>query len=112
MQRPRWSGYFQDFQFPYFFYSPSEYERWMPAAGLAPLRLELVQKDMQLNGGEGLAAWARTTWLRHTERVPEAEREEFLSECVGVYLKEHPLDAAGICHVRMMRLEYEAKLQE
>src|SRR5439155_10949090 len=76
--RESWSKYFEGFAFPYHFYGPDEYSRWLPEAGLLPLRAELVPKDMPQPGAEGLAAWIRTTWLPFTERVPESVREEMI----------------------------------
>lgn len=108
MLEPRWAGYFEGFAFPYHFYSPADYERWLPEAGFTSTRLELVEKDMLHAGSEGLAAWLRTTWLPYTSRVPEGQREAFIAACVGAYLAANPLDEAGLCHVRMIRLEVEA----
>ena len=108
IQEPRWAGYFADFVFPYFFYSPSDYKRWLPEASFRPTRLELVEKDMVHPGREGLAGWIRTTWMPYTQRILEDLHEEFILECVNAYLSQHPLDASGRSHVRMMRLEVEA----
>jgi trans-aconitate 2-methyltransferase len=58
-----------------------------------------------------LAGWIRTTWLPYTQRVPEPAREDFVGECVGLYLSRIPLDDAGCSHVRMVRLEVEAHLE-
>jgi trans-aconitate methyltransferase len=106
--KDRWQRYFVGFRFPYHFYGPEHYACWLPDAGLAALRVELVPKDMPLSGGEGLAAWIRTTWLPYTEQVPESEREETIQEIVSEYASRFPADAAGKIHVRMVRLEVEA----
>lgn len=107
--RKVWHTSFRDFPFPYGFYSPEEYAPWLRAAGLEPLRVELIPKDMVQNGQEGLAGWIRTTWMPYTDRVPPDLRERFVSEIVEAYLKAHPMDAQGRAHVRMVRLEVEAK---
>jgi trans-aconitate 2-methyltransferase len=107
---PRWAGYFTDFAFPYYFRSPSEYAPWLAAAGFVATRLELVAKDMAQQGRDGLAGWVRTTWMPYTERVPESLREVLVCECVDAYLRGHPLDDLGRCHVAMVRLEVEAHL--
>ena len=109
--KPRWSGYFGDFQQPYGFYGPEEYEKWLPDAGLKADRVELIPKDMIQQGRDGLAGWVRTTWLPYTQRVPEEEREEFVDEIVTRYIDQNPPDAAGNVHVRMVRLEVEAVRQ-
>ncbi len=108
MATPRWARYFENFGFPYGFYSPQDYAAWLPAAGLQAVRLDLFPKDMVHAGRAGLAGWVRTTKIPYTQRVPEAEREAFIDELVEAYLAQFPLDAQGNAHVRMMRLEVEA----
>jgi trans-aconitate 2-methyltransferase len=103
-----WRKFFDDFTFPYGFYTPEEYRVWLREAHLKPERTELLQKDMRLQGKEGLAGWFRTTWLPYTERIPEALRNKFVREIVNRYVKKHPLDKAGMVHVEMARLEVEA----
>jgi trans-aconitate 2-methyltransferase len=112
IRQPPWAPCFTGFGFPYFFYSPEDYAGWLPAAGFEPLRLALVEKDMQHSGRAGLAGWIRTTWLPYTQRVPQAQRQAFIFSLVEAYLARQPLDAAGQCHVRMVRLEVEAQLKE
>jgi len=107
MEKP-WREFFVGFGFPYGFYTPEEYRVWLCEAKLEPERVELVPKDMQLPGGEGLAGWIRTTWLPYTERLPTDLRERFIEQIVTTYMKTNPLDEAGIAHVRMARLEVEA----
>lgn len=36
IRQPRWRGYFVDFTFPYFFYTPEDYTRWLSTAGFCP----------------------------------------------------------------------------
>jgi trans-aconitate 2-methyltransferase len=103
-----WMKFFASFSFPYGFYTPEEYTVWLREAKLKPERVELVLKDMQLLGREGLAGWIRTTWLPYTERLPNELREQFIELIVTTYLKQYPLDEAGVAHVRMVRLEVEA----
>jgi trans-aconitate 2-methyltransferase len=40
--------------------------------------------------------------------LPAELRDPFIKEIVNNYLEKHPLDEAGITHVRMVRLEVEA----
>jgi trans-aconitate methyltransferase len=103
-----WSGYFGGFKFPYYFYSPDDYADWLPAANLVAVRCELVEKDMVHDGLDGLAGWIRTTWMPYTQQVPEGLREQFISDLVSEYLREHPADSSGRTHVQMIRLEVEA----
>lgn len=107
----RWCGYFADFQFPYGFYSPQEYQYWLKDVGLEPIRLELIPKDMTHQGAAELAGWIRTTWLPYTQRLPEQMREDFVTELVECYLEYHPVTEDGLTHVQMVRLEVEATKQ-
>lgn len=104
----KWGGYFADLSFPYGFYSPEEYTPWLQAAGLSPVRVELFPRDMTQQGAEGLAGWMRTTWLPYTQRIPEAEREQFVTDAVAHYVSCYPPDDQGLVHVPMSRLEVEA----
>jgi len=106
--KDRWRGYFDGFAFPYYFYGPDAYARWLAETGFSPRRVELVPKEMPHPGAEGLAAWIRTTWHPFTERVPQSAREDMIQEVVKTYLDRFPLDAAGDARVKMVRLEVEA----
>lgn len=108
MRRPEWRPWFKGFGFRYYFLGPEEYAPWIEEAGLVPTRLELAPKDMTHEGGEGLAAWLRTTWLPYVACVPEERREEFIAAVAEQYLTHHPLDEAGRAHVAMVRLEVDA----
>src|SRR6266536_627768 len=44
--KARWREYFAGFAFPYHFYGPEEYARWLPEAGLAALNVVLFPKVM------------------------------------------------------------------
>lgn len=109
LAREEWGKYFHDFVLPYHFGDPVEFEGWLREAGLQPLRVELVDRDMVQPGREGLAAWVRTTWIPFTQRIPEERREEFIMELVDGYLAKFPLDAEGRAHMKAVRLEVEAR---
>jgi len=106
--RDPWRPWFADFDFPYGFYHPRDYDAWMTEAGLQPLRNELIPKDMVHNGAGGLTGWIRTTWLPYIDRLPRSEREPFVLALCDAYLQRHPPDGAGCVHVPMVRLEVEA----
>jgi trans-aconitate methyltransferase len=59
-------------------------------------------------GKEGLAGWIRTTWMPFTQQVPERKREDFIASFVDAYLEQIPLDAHGLVHIQMIRLEVDA----
>jgi len=105
----RWEEYFQGFCFPYHFYGPEEYKRWLSQAGLKAGRVELVPKEMVHVGQAGLEGIIRNTWLPYTERLPTGLRPEFVSEVARKYIERYPLDEEGRVRVAMMRLEVEAE---
>ncbi len=103
-----WKPYFEDFSFPYGFYGPDDYSRWLAEVGLKEKRLELIPKNMRQKGKDRLAGWIRTTWLPYTERLPSELRDGFISEIVDSYINKCPMDGEGYVHVKMVRLEVEA----
>jgi trans-aconitate 2-methyltransferase len=105
----RWKSYFAGFISPYSFYGLEEYGKWLPGAGLEPLRVELLRKDLTQQGKEGLASWFRTTWHPFIHRVPEIEQRSFIDEAIEAYLLAHPADADGMVHLAAVRLEVEAR---
>jgi trans-aconitate 2-methyltransferase len=107
MAEAKWASFFEDFKFPYGFFSAEDYTGWLNRAGLRTLRVEIVPKQMIQHGREGLAAWMRSTWLPYTERIPENLQKDFIYEVVDRYIGQHPLDSAGDVHVDMTRLEVE-----
>ena len=108
MRLKRWCEFFRRMPMPYYFYAPSDYEKWLPRFGFQINQLELARKDATYAGAEGFAAWLRTTWIPYVQRVPEALREEFIAAVTARYLAKHPPDKSGQVHVRMVRLEMDA----
>ena len=108
MRLKRWCKFFRKMPLPYFFYAPSDYEKWLPKFGFKIQKLKLAPKDAAYDGAEGFATWLRTTWLPFVQRVPENLREEFIAAVTARYLAKHPPDKSGQVHVRMVRLEIEA----
>jgi trans-aconitate methyltransferase len=105
----RWRKFFRNLPTPYFFYSPSDYEKWLPKFGFKTHHLRLAPKDASYPGADGFAAWLRTTWLPYLQRVPENLREDFIAAVSRRYLAKHPPDAGAKVHVRMVRLEIDAE---
>ena len=108
--KKKWKKYFKNFDFPYGFYDEKVYKAWLKNANLKPDRIELIPKDMSYNNKDGLAGWIRTTWLPYTDRIPELHRNEFIDLLVEKYIEKYPLDPHGNVHVKMVRLEVEAKI--
>ena len=46
--------------------------RWLEDAGLEPVRVELIPKDMSYQKREDFAGWIRTTWLPWMSQVARA----------------------------------------
>ena len=109
LRRKRWGKYFRQMPKPYFFYSPAEYEKWLPKFGFKIQSLQLVPKDATYAGTDGFTAWLRTTWLPYIQRVPENLREQFITAVTKRYIARHPPDAQNKIHVRMVRLEIDAQ---
>jgi trans-aconitate methyltransferase len=105
---PEWRNHFQGFTPPYHFYGPEKYKEWLLKSDFDLLRAEIIFKDMQHQGKEGLKGWLRTTWFPYTDRLPSELRNVFLEEVVESYIATHPIDAQGNTHVTMVRLEIEA----
>ncbi|HEX7571307.1 MAG TPA: methyltransferase domain-containing protein [Verrucomicrobiae bacterium] len=131
MRLKRWCKFFRRMPLPYHFYTPENYEKWLPKFGFKINTLKLTPKDAAYDGAEGFATWLRTTWLPFVQRVPDVVgqasslssfrnttgkmpvplpslREEFIAAVTTRYLAKHPPDKSGQVHVRMVRLEIEA----
>lgn len=104
----KWRKYFTGFNFPYGFYDPEFYIKWMRRANLDAKRVELVPIDMVFMGWEDFAGWISTNWIPYLSRVPVMLRKEFIAEVADCYLDRHPCDKNGLIHMQMMRLEVEA----
>jgi trans-aconitate methyltransferase len=108
MRLKRWREFFKRMPTPYFFYSPADYEKWLPKSGFKINSIRLAPKDATYAGADGFATWLRTTWIPYVQRVPENAREEFIAAVTRRYVAKHPLDAGGNVHVKMVRLEIDA----
>jgi trans-aconitate methyltransferase len=108
MRSKRWRAFFRKMEAPYFFYTPEQYKKWLPRFGFETRSVKLAPKDATYKGVEGFATWLRTTWLPYVQRVPDAAREEFIAAVVKRYIAKHPVDAKGLVHIRMVRLEIDA----
>ena len=109
IESPRWCEFFRDFEFPWSFYGPENYDAWCTASGLSLRRAELLPKDMIQRGAEGLCGWIRTTWMPYTSQLPVEKREQFIREAANRYAFLHPANEQGDLVVEMVRLEIEAE---
>jgi trans-aconitate methyltransferase len=111
IREERFASYFKDFEFPYFFYTPEDYERWIPAAGLHTVSVRLIPRDMVHSGRDALEGFLRSTWLPYLQRIPAELRHDFVREIAGRYIDRHP-SPDGMIHVRMMRLQAMAEKRQ
>ena len=108
IESPRWRKYFHGFSFTYGFFSDDQYRIFLRNAGLEPIRVELIPREMVHRTTGDLAGWIATTWLPWLEQVPLRGREAFVQEIVDQYVRKHPADRHGAIRVGMVRLEAEA----
>ncbi len=108
LEDEKWNSYFKDFIFPFRFYGPAEYIKWLKNTGFSVKRLELNPKDMFLERKRELFAWNFSILHPYTRQVPQNMQENFINEFVSIFVNNYPPDNKGYVHVRMMRLEIEA----
>jgi trans-aconitate 2-methyltransferase len=104
-----WNEYFVGFSFTYGFFGTEEYRTWLRAAGLVPVRVELVGKDMVHRTPEEFAGWVSTTWLPYLQQVPSELQSRFNGSLYEKYCSMYPPDSNGAIHIGMVRLEVEAE---
>jgi trans-aconitate 2-methyltransferase len=109
MNEYAWRSYFTGFSPSWRFCSDPEYAALLEGAGFIPLRVELIPVDMVHENRQALGGWIRTTWLPFLERLPGCKREEFITELEERYLAFCSPDQEGRTHVKMVRLEVEAR---
>jgi len=111
MGREPWKEWFPQGMPPVWtMHSPEEAKRDLEAAGLMPVRAELLERDMAHADSDAMLGWMRTTWFSAVAPAPEVLREDLLVEIRDAYLEECPPDTDGRTHVRMVRLEVEGVL--
>lgn len=109
IENEKWNPYFKGFLFPFGFYGPEEYGKWLKNAGFSVRRLELIPKDLALEGKKGLSDWLIASILHpYTQKIPQDLKEHFMNELVNSYIEANPPDEKGYVHVRMIRIEIEA----
>ncbi|MFA5415719.1 MAG: methyltransferase domain-containing protein [Methanoregula sp.] len=107
-QESPWSRYFEGFTFTFGFFGTEEYQAWLRAADLVPVRVELIKKEMVHRRPEEFAGWVRTTWHPYLQRVPEELHTRFIDALYQQYCDLYPPDQEGAIRIGMVRLEVEA----
>jgi trans-aconitate 2-methyltransferase len=95
-------------EFPYAFHGDEEYRPLLKRAGLIADSVELVPKDMVHPTRKAFTGWIRTAWLPYHQDISEQERDAFLESVTDRFAENHPPDADGASHVRMVRLQVRA----
>jgi trans-aconitate 2-methyltransferase len=106
---PAWRDWFDGFESSYGFHGDDDYRLWLNEAGLVPDRVALIEKDMVHADREAFVGWLRTAWHPYTSSVPADRRAALVDAVVDRYLDERPPDADGRVHVKMIRLQVEAR---
>lgn len=106
-----WRQSFAGFESTFGFHDAESYRRWLAEAGLAPGRVELVDKDMVHADLQAFVGWLRTVWHPYTSRVAAEQRGRFIEAVAQRYLAEAGsiCDNKGQIHVAMVRLQVEAR---
>lgn len=108
METDEWKRYFDNFSFPYGFYSPEEYSPWLQEAGFVEIDIQLKPKEMVHENAERFKGWFRTTWLPYLQRLPIKLQEKFINDVSEKYLQINPPDQEGKVKTEMQRLEFTA----
>lgn len=104
----KWKSFFDGFEFPYYFYSDTEYSEFLHKTNFRIDKIELIPRIMIHENVNGLAGWIRTTWHPFLNRVPHNLRVEFINDIVNDFLEIYPLDLNGRSNIKMVRLQVQA----
>lgn len=107
-----WQRWLGDLHVPWYFFGPEEYAVWLAEAVFSSRRVELVPRTMRQAGVAGLAGWLRTAWMPYTERVPQDDREAFITEVAHRVEACCATAADGAILLPMVNLEVEADKPE
>jgi trans-aconitate methyltransferase len=105
----RWADFLAGALSPHYFFGPEEYSQWLQTAGFEPRRLALAPRPMRHANAAALEGWLRTTWVPYAERIPAAQREEFLRQLTDRVLDSCARADDGVILLPMVNLEVEAE---
>lgn len=84
-QSPRWSRYFDGFSDPYLRLTTEEYAALAEQCGLRVLDTATASKEWIFPDRAAFAAFGSVTFVRWTQRLPEAERMAFVDDVLDRY---------------------------
>jgi trans-aconitate methyltransferase len=108
-QEAPWARFLAGARSPHYFFRAEDYNKWLPEAGFKPLRVVLTPKPMRHSTSDALAGWLRTVWMPYTDRIPIAERMEFLNELTLRVRTRCERADDGALLLPMVNLEVEAE---
>jgi trans-aconitate 2-methyltransferase len=108
LRNEKWNEYFEGFEFPYYFYSDSEYKIFLQNTEFKIDKVELIPRIMSHENTQELAGWIRTTWHPFLNRIPQNMRIDFVNDIVNDFLKTYPVDSNGMTNIKMVRLQVQA----
>jgi trans-aconitate 2-methyltransferase len=108
LKNEKWKNYFEKFDFPFYFFSDSQYKEFLNNFNFVIDKVELIPRTMTYEDTNGLAGWIRTTWHPYLNRIPQNLRTDFIDDIVNNYIQAYPLDENGRANVKMVRLQVQA----
>ncbi len=103
-----WKKFFEDFTFPYSFFSVDEYSSMLKLNNFKIIYIKIIPKIMVHENIEYFKGWIRTTWLPYLNQIPEHLQDKFINLIAKNYSKNHLPDEKGRILVKMKRLEFIA----
>jgi len=103
---PRWSGYFADYQRPYFHLSPEEYRRLAERCGLGVDHIDVALEAWDFGSRAAFADFGAVTFVEWTRRIPPVEHAELITDVLDRYQRlgdGSPADSA-VFHFYQMRV--------
>ena len=84
-QTSRWKAYFQDFHDPYLHLTPEQYAAMAEHSGFRVLRLSIKDHAWDFGSLAAFSAFSAVGCVAWTNRLPEAERAEFINDVLNRY---------------------------
>src|SRR5262249_24448385 len=84
-QRPHWTGSFGGFRRPFLHFTPREDRPLAKRAGFRVVRLHMDDKAWDFKTRAAFVAFAEATFVEWTQRLPESEREAFITDVLDRY---------------------------
>jgi trans-aconitate 2-methyltransferase len=82
---PKWSSYFKDFGDPYLRLTAEEYAAAAERSALKVLRTNTASKEWDFKNRAAFAAFGSVTFVRWTQRLPDADRMAFVEDVLDRY---------------------------